>query len=324
MRRTAPRAGLLRRPRRGGAPPAGRAAVLLAAALTLPACSAADVTADGKPPPDAVTVIRGVPDALAGTTSSRATTSVRMASGGTRITIHGEGVFDYRRRVGELRVTLPEGPTEDRRAPVTELFTPGALYMKNRGAGVPPDKWVRVETHSLPDGNLVTGGATDPITATELLRGVLTAEYHGEVDLDGETVRLFSGVTDISAASRAAADEDRRRQLAAAVEAFTETAVPFDVYLDERGVPRKVRHRFSFGGVSREEATGVEVVSVTELYAFGVPVEIRMPEPGEIYSGTVVVDQAREDAEGAEGAEDARGAGDAAGGGGDAIRAAAG
>jgi uncharacterized protein len=37
--------------------------------------------------------------------------------------------------------------------PITELLAPGALFMKNRGAGVPPDKWVRIDT-----GTRGTGG----------------------------------------------------------------------------------------------------------------------------------------------------------------------
>ncbi|MET7927176.1 hypothetical protein ABZT43_24875, partial [Streptomyces sp. NPDC005349] len=36
---------------------------------------------------------------------SKARTSMEMASGGTRVTIRGEGVYDYRARVGRLPVS---------------------------------------------------------------------------------------------------------------------------------------------------------------------------------------------------------------------------
>ncbi|MFX4291652.1 hypothetical protein [Streptomyces bohaiensis] len=280
--------------------PAGRrlrraAALLLVGvvgAVGLTGCAGADPAAvpdaapGGAPPGDALSVIRAVPDALAAGPGSRVATLLQLASGGTRITIRGEGVFDHAAGVGELRVTLPETPGAARAEPVTEVFVPGLLYMRNRGAGVPADKWVRVEIDSLPDGNLVTGGATDPVTAAELLRGVQRAEYHGEVELEGETTRLYSGVTDIAAASRAAGDESRRRQLAVAVGAFTVGAVPFEVYLDERGTPRRVRHEFSFDA---DGDTGpVEVVSVTELHDFGAVVAVRLPEERDIWTGAVV------------------------------------
>jgi hypothetical protein len=168
---------------------------------------------------------------------------------------------------------------------VTEVFAPGELYMKNRGAGVPADKWVRIDVTTVGDGNLVTGGATDPITAAELLRGARSASDLGAAEVDGERVRHYRGVTDIEAASRAASGSSGK-QLAAAVagDGFAETEVPFDAYLDERGLLRKVRHQFSF---TREEGETVDVASVVVLYAFGSPVEVAMPDEGEVYTGAV-------------------------------------
>jgi hypothetical protein len=155
---------------------------------------------------------------------------------------------------------------------------------------VPSDKWVRVDVTTIADGNLVTGGATDPITAVELLRGARSAADLGEAVVDGEPVRHYRGVADIAAASRAAPGE-AGEQLAAAVagEGFTETEVPFDAYLDEDGVLRMVRHQFSF---AREGGGGgggetVEVASVVVLYGFGTPVAVAMPAEDEVYAGTV-------------------------------------
>lgn len=275
-------------------------AVVPAAVLLLAGCSA-PVVPDGAPggaAVDAAEVIRQVPERLMAAGSSHAVTWMEMAAGGTRVAILGEGVFDYRRGVGELRVTLPPDPARltggpDGAAaeapPVTEVFTVGALYMKNRGAGVPSDKWVRVELAALPDGNLVTGGATDPITAAALLRGVQRADDLGAVEVDGEMLRRYQGVTDIAAAAEAAPEPDRREQLTAALGGFTETAVPFDAYLDEEGRLRKVRHRFSFANASPQGPRAVEVTSTTALDAFGIHVSVRLPEPDEIYGGAVAV-----------------------------------
>ncbi len=136
---------------------------------------------------------------------------MEMATGGTRVTIRGEGVYDFRRRLGRLKVQLPQDPagTSEHR-PITELLAPGALFMKNRGAGVPADKWVRVDTGTLSDGNLVTGGATDPYAAAELLRGTTAATYLGKTEVAGAPVRHYRG-SPISPWRRAALRRGTRR-----------------------------------------------------------------------------------------------------------------
>ncbi|GAA1932804.1 lipoprotein [Streptomyces sodiiphilus] len=258
---------------------------LLLALLAVSGCSEQGAAADSGG--GAVTraepqeVLRQAADVLAGTGSSQARTAMRMASGGTRITLHGEGGFDYTRGVGELLVSLP-----NQEEPVTELFVDGALYMKNRGAGVPADKWVRLETAELSDGNLVTGGATHPMAAAELLRGVQQAAELGTKEVDGEILWRYQGVTDIAVAAEAAQGR-AGEQLAAAIGGFMDTAVPFEAYVDGNGLLRKVRHRFRFASSSAGFPDGIDVVSTVTVYGFGTPVRVALPEPGDIYAGTI-------------------------------------
>ncbi|MFF4271260.1 hypothetical protein [Streptomyces sp. NPDC001536] len=249
-------------------------------------CSGSGVAAeDGRSSGDAAEVVRVAADRLVEAASSKARTSMEMATGGTRVTIRGEGVYDYRRRLGELKVLLPQDPagTSEHR-PITELLAPGALFMKNRGAGVPSDKWVRVETASLSDGNLVTGGATDPFAAAELLRGTRSATYVGETEVAGTPVRHYRGVADLTLAAEDAS-AGNRSALGAAAKGFATARVPFDVYLDDDGRIRKVRHRFSFVNGQREGT--VAVASTTLLYDFGVAVDVRLPDDDDIYAGKI-------------------------------------
>ncbi|WP_055490605.1 hypothetical protein [Streptomyces sp. TP-A0356] len=234
---------------------------------------------------DAVEVLHRAAAALVHAGSSKARTSMEMATGGTRVTIRGEGVYDYRDRLGRLQVTLPKDPagTEEHR-PITELLAPGALFMKNRGAGVPADKWVRVDTATLSDGNLVTGGVTDPWAAAELLRGVRSATYVGRTEIAGTSVRHYRGVADLGLAARSASAANRE-PLQAAAKGFATAEVPFDAYIDDQGRIRKVRHRFSF--VNGRQKTAVAVASTTLLYDFGVPVDVRLPEAGDIFVGRI-------------------------------------
>ncbi|UUU28095.1 hypothetical protein [Streptomyces sp. DSM 40750] len=263
--------------------------VLVAAGLIVGAAGvtgcAGRGTADAPLPTDPVDLLHRAAPALVRAGSSKARTEMEMATGGTRVTIHGEGVYDYGKQLGRLKVLLPHDPAgRSEHRPITELLAPGALFMKNRGAGVPADKWVRVDTGTLSDGNLVTGGATDPFAAAEVLRGTRTATYVGETEINGTRVRHYRGTADLTAASRAAS-EGNRVPLRAAAKGFATARVPFDAYLDDEGRIRKVRHRFSF--VNGSQQGTVAVASTTLLWDFGVPVSVRLPRPEDIYAGKI-------------------------------------
>ncbi|KPC66389.1 hypothetical protein [Streptomyces chattanoogensis] len=234
----------------------------------------------------AASEVRRSADALVRAGAARVRTAMETASGGTRVAIRGTGIYDFRTSSGQLRVLLPDladKPGEGRQ-PITEILAPGALFMKNRGAGVPADKWVRMATAALADGNLVTGGATDPLAAAELLRGAREVAYRGEERLDGVRVRHYRGITDIGVAARAASRRSGPA-LTAAEKGFTTDAVPFDVYLDEVGRLRKARQRFQFANGAPE---GASVTSTTELYDFGVRAAgVRLPERRDIYTGKI-------------------------------------
>ncbi|MFD0340639.1 hypothetical protein ACFVH0_18500 [Streptomyces sp. NPDC127117] len=251
-----------------------RAASVLAGTVSGTGTAAvAGTTPDPGTAPDSGTV--------AGTAEVR--TSMETAAGGTRVTIRGRGTYDFRTRTGRLTVVLPKDAAgEDEHRPITELLAPGALYMMNRGAGVPADKWVRVDTTTLEDGNLVTGGVTDPMAAAELLRGARQVTYMGVTDLAGVAVRHYRGTADIGLAAREAAPGSRGA-LAAAAKGFSRDTVSFDAYLDEQGRLRKVRHRFGFAN----EGPAAEVVSTTLLFGFGVPVSVRLPDGRDIYTGQI-------------------------------------
>ncbi|MFD5159520.1 hypothetical protein ACFWMJ_15810 [Streptomyces hawaiiensis] len=273
-----------RRHRRTGAAVVA-AGVLAGAVLGTAGCSGGDAVAGDTRGGDAVLVLRQAAGRLVEAGSSKARTSMEMAAGGTRVTIRGGGVYDFRKRMGQLKVLLPQDPAgAAERRPITELLAPGALFMKNRGAGVPPDKWVRVDTRTLSDGNLVTGGATDPFTAAEVLLGTRTATYVGRTEVAGTGVRHYRGTADLGDAARRAS-EGNKGPLRAAAKGFATADVPFDAYLDDEGRVRKVRHRFSF--LNGRQKSPVAVASTTLLYDFGAPARVRLPRAGDIYAGRI-------------------------------------
>jgi hypothetical protein len=268
---------------------AGCAVALLAGCMEHGAAADSGAAAAGAryggaagPAGDPAAAVRDAADVLVRAGTSRVGTSMRMASGGTWVTVTGSGGFDYARRQGELTLVLPrDAAGAEEHKPVTELLTPGALYMKDRGEGVPEGKWVRVDTTTLPDGNLVTGGATEPLAAAELLRGAQDVTLVGEERLQGAAVRHFRGTADIARAARAA-EPGEPGALTAAATGFTVTRVPFDAWLDGDGRLRRLTERFTFGG------RGVTVVSTTRFEGFGAPVAVVMPRGGDIWAGKIV------------------------------------
>ncbi|MEV7087886.1 hypothetical protein AB0O07_18655 [Streptomyces sp. NPDC093085] len=259
------------------------AALAVAGVVAGGGCSApGGAAADDRPAGDPG-VVRRAADVLRDAGGARARTSMQMAAGGTRVTIRGEGEYDFGRAMGRLQVLLPKDPAgADEHRPITELLSPGVLYMKNRGAGVPADKWVRVDATTLEDGNLVTNGVTDPLTAAELLRAARDVVLVGERELAGVRVFHYRGVTELGRAAKTASAEVRGA-LGAAVKGFGADVVPFDAYLDEDGRLRKVSHRFSY----RNQGGLVEVASTTLLSGFGARVTVTLPPEDSIFTGEI-------------------------------------
>lgn len=249
--------------------------------VTAAGCAERGAYADDKPGEAPSATVRHAADRLREAGTSRTRTTLRTTSGGTRVTITGHGRFDYAERRGRLVLTPPDAEHGGTGAgePITELFTPGALHMRNRGAGVPDDKWVRVDTTRLADGNLLANGATDPLRAAELLRGAVEVTYEGQERFGTAVVRHYSGTGDLGRAARAArgAQHGSGGQLTAAAQGFEQDGFTFDAWFDTRGRLRKVRHEFET----------VSVTSVTTMYDFGVPVTLAMPEPADIYTGKI-------------------------------------
>ncbi|MFR9675909.1 hypothetical protein [Streptomyces sp. TR06-5] len=244
-------------------------------------CAEQGAAADDKPGTTGPAYVRRAAERLTAAGTSRVRTTLRTTSGGTRVTITGRGRFDYARQRGTLTVTPPDtehGGAGDT-APIVEVFSPGVLHMRNRGAGVPADKWVRLDVTTLPDGNLLTNGATDPLSAAELLRGAVDVRYEGRERVDGVLLRRFHGTGDLGAVARAAgpSEGEPAARFAAAAATFGPKSFRFDAWFDDEGRLRRVQHRFA----------PVSATSVTEMYDFGVPVAVSMPAPEDIYTGRI-------------------------------------
>ncbi|MEV6212290.1 hypothetical protein [Kitasatospora sp. NPDC051914] len=261
------------------------AAVALAAALS--ACSgggegsqsgSADVLSA-----DPLTAVRSAADITGRTGSARTTTELTTESTDKKAVFKGTGGYDYVKRIGTLEITVPPGAATT--GTIREVVLPGSVYLQNSGAKVPAGKWVKLDVRQLPDGNLVSSGATDPASAAGALRGAESAELVGTETVDGTELKHYKGTLDLAKAAEATGGRGADG-LRMAAQTFTVKQVPYEAWLDAQGRLRKVVETFSFAGVagSKEAKDQVKVVSTTALADFGGPVEAAEPAASDIYS----------------------------------------
>lgn len=235
-------------------------------------------------PFEAVLAVRKAADVTTGAKSSRTRTTMTMQNNDRVVKLTGQGMFDYVRHIGTLTVDAPKD--SGIAGPLQEILTPEALYMKNGSPGIPKDKWVRLAIDGLADGNLVSGGATDPGTSFEILRGVNDdVVLVGTEKMGADTVRHYRGTLDIRKAHDLTAPEVRG-PLAAALKTFDGAPIPFDAYLDDAGRLRRVDESFAFVMGPEEgkaAAPTAKVLSSAELYDFGVVVDVKPPEAKDLY-----------------------------------------
>lgn len=211
------------------------------------------------------------------------------ASPAQTLTMHGTGLFDLGKQVGALDLTVPTGTLNEVVTPAMVWVRRGAAAATPTAAAAPASAWSPTPTSQVSDGDMISGGATDPSlvfamlggvqpgvreVGQDVVRGVPVVHYQGTLDL----AKAAAALTGPASAGQKAQNSQKAQQqaLTNAARAFTTTKVPFDAYLDAQGRLRRFVAQFSFseGGPSKPVA---QVTSATELYSFGTPVTVVMP-----------------------------------------------
>ncbi|MFG2820627.1 hypothetical protein ACGFX4_14515 [Kitasatospora sp. NPDC048365] len=232
---------------------------------------------------DPVTAVRNAADITGRTGSVHAKTELTTESAEKKAVFNGTGGYDYVKRLGRLEIDVPPGAATTGR--ITEVVLPGTVYLQNSGAKIPEGKWVKLDVRQLPDGNLVSSGATDPASAAGALRGAQTAELVGSETVGGVELKHYKGTLDLAKAAEVTGGRGADG-LRMAAQTFTVKEVPYEAWLDAQGRLHKVVETFAFAGVAGSKAPKdqVKVVSTTSLSDFGKPVEAAEPAASEIYS----------------------------------------
>ncbi|MEV4616194.1 hypothetical protein AB0K43_26900 [Kitasatospora sp. NPDC049258] len=266
--------------------PVRSAAAVAVLAAALSACGAAghprSSSAD-QLSADPLTAVRSAADITGRTGSVHATTQLTTESADKKAAFTGTGGYDYVKRIGRLEITVPPGAATT--GTIQEIVLPGTVYLQNTGAKIPAGKWVKLDVRQLPDGNLVSSGATDPAGAAGALRGVQSAELVGTETVGGVELKHYKGSLDLAKAAEATGGRGAD-SLRMGAQTFTTKDVPYEAWLDAQGRLHKVIETFNFTGVAGSKAPKdqVKVVSTVSLGDFGKPVEAAEPAAGEIYS----------------------------------------
>ncbi|MFD7580589.1 hypothetical protein [Kitasatospora sp. NPDC059817] len=232
---------------------------------------------------DPLTAVRNSADITGRTGSAHTATELVTESSEKKAVFTGTGGYDYVKRIGQLEVQVPPGAATTGK--IVEVVLPGTVYLQNSGAKVPEGKWVKLDVRQLPDGNLVSSGATDPASAAGALRGAQKADAVGTETVDGVALHHYRGTLDLAKAADATGGRGGDG-LRMGAQTFTVKEVPYDAWLDDQGRLHKVVEVFTFAGVagSKEAKDQVKVTSTTSVTDFGKPVKAAEPPASDIYA----------------------------------------
>jgi hypothetical protein len=220
---------------------------------------------------------------------------MEVSAAGESFTFTGEGDVDTDRRLASMSLDMgPLGGT-------MEMVMAGrVVYMRSPMFGDVGTEWVKIDPSKLDPAAAARlgggfGGTTDPAAFCALLAGAVDVERVGNQEIGGVQTTHYEGTIDIQEVFRRfpealgedvdpAARRQLERQLEVALEGFEELGIeakiPFEVWVDEQGRPRRQLISMDFSElVPGDEEASMEIQ--VDYSAFGEPVDIEPPAEGD-------------------------------------------
>jgi hypothetical protein len=183
----------------------------------------------------------------------------------------------------------------------------GVIYMRSPAFEGAPTPWVSLDPSKMDPAAAAQfggfgAGTTDPSAYAGLFAGVFDVKASGEADIDGIATTRYTGTIDLQKVLEGFvdvvgedADAKTTEQLEAAVEQFEalgiEGKIPFQIWIDEEGLPRRQRITMDFGDLV--PGTGDAEMEMTVDYsAFGEPVDVELPKASEVTDVTKMMSDA--------------------------------
>jgi len=264
-------------------------ACLAASSVLLGACaeSGPDPTPVG--PRDAVlNAMRAVYEA--GTLHQELEMSI--SGGGESFSMSGEADVDNEHQRIDMTMDLGMFGGEMR-----VLMDRGKVYMRSPVFQDAGTDWVSLDPSKMDPATAAQfggfgAGTTDPSAYIGLFAGIFDVKDSGEQEIKGVSTTHYVGTIDLKKVLEGFSevvgkdvDGATREQLHVVVEQFEslgiEEKIPFDIWIDEEGLPRRQRITMDFGKLvpGAEEASMEMTVDFSD---FGKPVEIEVPRPSQV------------------------------------------
>jgi hypothetical protein len=238
-----------------------------------------------------------IAEAAAATTAAktaRIATSVRVAEPGGQDRFRGQGRFDFERRAGEMTLELVEGEADTGFGNAKAVFVDSSVYYQlPPGALAGGKRWIRLDLQNVADasgldfGPLVQGSQADPtqylLWLSALGPGITKI---GEEDVRGVPTSRYRAAVDLNLLEQQA-PPGKEAEWAAYVQALRDRLglafIPVEVWIDDEGLIRRFNHEYGFS------AEGTTAVVTTEIFDFGVPVDVQAPPVGSVVTMTDVI-----------------------------------
>lgn len=267
------------------------AVALVAPLLVVAACGGADEVVAADP----VAAVRAVPEAVAAAGSARFDLTVALADADGALEVTSTGAYGDDRlsleldlgdalasvggMLGELGESMPAGVTDPARLVVAD----GTAYLR-----VPlldellgTAGWLSATPADLDAvGSFGQGlGSLDPASLLEVL-GELAGDVEevGPDEVRGEPTTRYRATVDLQ---RFALPEGLGAALGAPLAGADLAAVPVELWLDGEGLPRRVVVDVGGAAAAAVGEAGTATLTV-ELYDYGQPVDIEVPDPAEV------------------------------------------
>jgi hypothetical protein len=254
------------------------AGVLLAGTLVLSGCGSNDSAAGGTSAPASSSAAAAqtpfeVVNAASTTSAEAATANFTLDStttaAGQTVTITGQGQLDSSQQAVSLDLTTTGAGTDA--LTLSQVVVGDTAYLKGV-PGQPADQWLSMSLDQFG----ASGSGSDPSAQLGLLSDVADdVTEAGTEDVNGVEATKYTGTIDLAKAADAAeADGADGAALREQYTALGLTAVPFEVYVDEDGLPVRMVTTIS----AAVEGQDLESATTVDFSDWGSDVSIVAPE----------------------------------------------
>lgn len=173
----------------------------------------------------------------------------------------------------------------------------GVVYMRSPVFEDVGTEWVSMDPSRMDPAAAAQfggfgAGTTDPSAFVGLFAGVFDVKASGAQELKGVPTTRYVGTIDLKKVLAGFSDvvgkdvdATTRKQLEVALEQFAslgiDEKIPFEIWIDEEGLPRRQRITMDFGALvpGAEEASMEMTVDFSD---FGEAVDVKIPRPSEV------------------------------------------